>query len=152
MSSVLGDRPLDLRLAAVSPIMADASRVEQVILNLLQNACRYSAPNAPIEIELTRNPQGVRIGVLDRGVGLTPVDAERIFEPFYRAGKGTSANAGGAGLGLAICRSIVETHGGRMWAESRPEGGMAMFLTLPLEAQATVHDAVTGQPETFTGP
>jgi two-component system sensor histidine kinase KdpD len=106
-----------------------------VVLNLLQNACRYSPQGAPLEIQVMPDVDGLRIGVLDRGVGVSAVDAERIFEPFYRTASAASAHAGGAGLGLAICRSIIESHGGRMWAEARPDGGTAMFISLPLEAR-----------------
>ena len=136
-TTTLAQRPVEVQLAEVPSIVADASRVEQVVLNLLQNACRYSPAGTPITIELQPDAEGVRIGVLDRGVGLAGTDAERVFEPFYRTRNGASAHAGGAGLGLAICRSIVEHHSGRMWAETRPGGGTAMWLTLPFEPRPT---------------
>jgi two-component system sensor histidine kinase KdpD len=74
---------------------------------------------------------GVIVEVADRGPGLAPGDEERVFEKFYRA----QASPHGVGLGLAICRGIVEAHGGRMWAENRPDGGAAFLFELPVEGQ-----------------
>ena len=78
---------------------------------------------------IERNGQRVFFTIADRGPGLPPGDEERVFEKFYR---GNTTGPGGAGLGLAICRGIVLAHGGRIWAENRPEGGVAFRFTLPI--------------------
>ena len=125
------------RLALTVPpdscvITADAGRLEQVLVNLLDNAVKYSPDGGAIELSVGPNGDGVLIQVRDQGIGLPPGAAETIFEPFGRAGNTTAYP--GMGLGLAICRSIVERHGGRIWAESAGEGcGMAVSLWLPQE-------------------
>jgi PAS domain S-box-containing protein len=126
------------RLAVVTPadpcvIKADAGRLEQVLLNLLDNAVKYSPDGGAIEIALCPHENGALIQVRDQGIGLPPESVESIFEPFGRAGN--TAAFQGMGLGLAISRSIVERHGGRIWAESAGEGcGTTFSLWLPAES------------------
>ncbi|MBI4493752.1 MAG: GAF domain-containing protein [Chloroflexi bacterium] len=136
MAGSLGDghHRVELHAEASPTIVADGARLEQVVVNLLQNAAKYSPGGGLIEVHLGAEAQEVRIGVLDRGVGVPPAELDSIFEPFHRAQNGPAAGVGGAGLGLAICRAIVEAHGGRIWAEARPGGGTAVYLTLPWSA------------------
>ncbi|MBK8870347.1 MAG: DUF4118 domain-containing protein [Elusimicrobia bacterium] len=117
---VLVDIPEDL-----PPVPMDGTMVEQVFVNLLENAARH-APSGPIEVSAKAEGGAVLIAVADRGPGLKEEDRERVFEKFYR-GKASP----GAGLGLAICRAVVNAHGGRIWAESRTGGGAAFRFTLP---------------------
>jgi len=109
--------------------MTDRVQLQQVLLNLIVNACDAMASNAPEDRKLmltTAIEQNeMRIGVLDRGVGL-PADAESLFQPFH------STKEGGLGMGLSICRALVSAHGGRLWAESRTDGGAAFYVALPL--------------------
>ena len=106
----------------------DALLMEQVFSNLLDNAVRYTPPGTTLEISARLHGESLLLEVADRGPGVPPEDLERVFEKFYRAAPGT-----GAGLGLAICKAVVEAHGGRIWAENRPDGGAAFRFTLPLK-------------------
>jgi two-component system sensor histidine kinase KdpD len=106
----------------------DAVLIEQVLINLIENATKYTPPETPIEVNARARDGAVEVEVADRGLGVAPQDAERIFEKFYRVQEG----AGGVGLGLTICRGIVSAHGGRVWVESRPDGGASFRFTLPV--------------------
>jgi PAS domain S-box-containing protein len=113
-------------------IEADAGRLEQVLINLFDNALKYSPHGGCIEVRLRPDDSGASIAVRDEGIGLPPGAEETIFEPFGRAAN-TSAIPG-MGLGLFICRNIIEQHGGRIWAESAGEGhGTTISLWLPGE-------------------
>lgn len=109
--------PLDL-----SPARGDETYVEQVLRNLLSNAAKYSAQKAVIEVIVDETPEGVRVRVLDSGAGFDPDDAARLFELYYRA-PATAMTVSGAGIGLYVCRVLVEAMSGRIWASVRPEGG-----------------------------
>ncbi|MGD9722729.1 MAG: DUF4118 domain-containing protein [Pirellulales bacterium] len=106
--------------------------MEQVLVNLLENAAKYSPPDSTIELRAVEAEGFLQIEVADRGAGLPPQDLQRVFEKFYRVGE--SGRRPGAGLGLAICRGIVELHGGTLVAENRPGGGSVFRLRLPLAA------------------
>ena len=105
--------------------------IAQVLTNLLENAMAYSEAGTPIGIGASRNPTSLVIEVLDRGVGLEGVDVERLFERFER---GKMKSPTGIGLGLSICRGLVEAHGGEITARPRDGGGAIFSFTLPLEA------------------
>jgi two-component system sensor histidine kinase KdpD len=119
--------PHDLPLVALDPAI-----IEQVLINLLENATKYTPPGSPIDI-IARVADGeLQVDVADRGPGIAREDAERVFDKFYRVREG---EGGGAGLGLTICRGIVNAHGGRIWVEPRPGGGALFRFTLPLEGE-----------------
>src|SRR6185436_8561617 len=101
----------------------------QVLVNLLENALKYTDAGSGVRVAAWREGSGVGIEVADEGPGLPPGDEERVFEKFYRG----SSGARGFGLGLAICRAIVTAHGGRIWAENRSPHGAAFRFTLPTE-------------------
>ncbi|MDP9491040.1 MAG: ATP-binding protein [Actinomycetota bacterium] len=106
-------------------------KVERVLLNLLTNSLRHTPSDGSVAVRVERRPQEVQIAVEDTGDGLGP-DAERMFERFWRGDPArTTSNGGGAGLGLAIARGLVEAHGGRIWAENRADGGARVCFTLP---------------------
>jgi len=111
--------------------VGDPDRIHEVLTNLLTNAVRHSPPGGEVEVRGTAISGGVRIEVTDEGVGVAPDDLDRIFNRFYRVDAARSSGAGGAGLGLAIARSIVELHGGRIWAESRDPAGSRIVFELP---------------------
>ncbi|MFN7964926.1 MAG: sensor histidine kinase KdpD [Acidobacteriota bacterium] len=130
LERLLRDRPLTIRLpetvltAPVEPIL-----IEQVVVNLLDNALKYTPDGTPLEIEARRIDDQIEISVLDRGPGIPGHDAERIFEKFYRGG--ADLNVRGTGLGLALCQAVAKAHGGTIWAENREGGGAAFRMRLP---------------------
>jgi signal transduction histidine kinase len=116
----------------VGRLSIDPDRIEQVVVNLLENAVKYTPGGGEILIELDRDGSGVLVRVRDLGIGLPDGAAERIFEPFGRAANAAVRHLPGLGLGLYICRQIVEQHGGRLWAESPGEDrGTTMTMWLP---------------------
>jgi two-component system sensor histidine kinase KdpD len=95
---------------------------------LLENATKYTPPGTPIDVSARAHETEVEVVVADRGPGIAKEDAERVFDKFYRV---REAEGGGVGLGLTICRGIVEAHGGRIRVEPREGGGAAFRFTLP---------------------
>lgn len=118
------DLPDNLPLLPLDPLL-----MELVFVNLIENALRYAPGETPIEISARERMDVLEVSVADRGPGLGEGDFVRVFEKFYRASK----DAGGAGLGLAICKAVVEAHGGSICAENRPGGGAVFRMTLPLK-------------------
>ncbi len=110
----------------------DADRVEQVVVNLLDNALRYSPSDSTIRVDVRTVDMMCRVDVTDQGIGIPEDDLERIFARFYRVDKARTREKGGTGLGLSIARQIVERLGGRIWARSDGEGkGSRFSFTLP---------------------
>ena len=107
----------------------DAVLIEQVLVNLLENAVKYTPAGTPLEISAEVSGDSVIVEVADRGPGLPPDAEERVFEKFYRA-RPEGAQSG-VGLGLTICRAIIDIHGGRIWAGNRPGGGASFKFSLP---------------------
>ncbi len=122
-----------LRLEAPPLLVAacDAERMRQVVDNLLGNAVRHSPPGEPVVLRLRSEGTAAVIEVADRGPGVAPEDAERIFEPFFRADFARDRATGGAGLGLAIVAAIVEAHGGSVGVRPLQGGGTSFFVRLP---------------------
>ena len=116
--------------ATASRIVADPTKLHDVLRNLVENAVHYSPENAAIRLEAARQDGAVRISVSDSGPGIPPGDVSRVFERFYRVDK-SRARPGGTGLGLAIVKHLVELHGGEAIAENRAEGGARFIVTLP---------------------
>ena len=120
--------------AGPCPVLADADRLEQVLTNLLDNAAKYSPEGGVIRVTVGSEGDGVGLRVRDAGIGLPPDALEVIFQPFGRARNAADLQIPGLGLGLYICRDIVERHGGRIWAESPGEGqGTTIHVWLPAE-------------------
>ncbi len=128
----LAQRPVTTRVPPELPLVPmDDVLIEQVLINLIDNALKYTPAESPIEVTAEDAGGAVLIEVADRGPGLPPGEERRIFEKFHRAEGGPTVR--GAGLGLAICRGIVQAHGGRIWAENRPGGGVTIRFTLPVK-------------------
>jgi len=117
-------------------VVADPLRVEQVLENLLENSARYSPAPAPIEIRVGRDDGYGVVAVRDHGDGVSEDELERIFEPFYRGAAGRSSGERGVGLGLAICRGLIEAQGGAIWIETQPGAGATFAFSLPAAAEA----------------
>jgi two-component system phosphate regulon sensor histidine kinase PhoR len=118
----------------VETIPADPFRLEQVVGNLLENAIKYSAPGAEINIKALAVGDRVELRVEDTGVGIPPGDLSHVFERFYRVEKARSREAGGTGLGLSIVKHIIGLHGGEVRAESTFGKGTAIIIQLPMNA------------------
>jgi PAS domain S-box-containing protein len=117
-------------------VEADRTQLELVLENLLSNAHKYSPADTEIEVVIDDDPVEARVSVLDRGIGLADDEAERLFSPFYRTDRAKS-RANGIGIGLTVCKRIVETIGGRVWARPRDGGGAELGFALPLEPRVT---------------
>jgi signal transduction histidine kinase len=116
------------------PVEVDRERVHQVLFNLLDNAVRFTPRGGEVRVSAHRRDGGVEIVVTDTGAGIPPEHLPRLFERFYRADPSRSREDGGTGIGLAIARSVVEAHGGRIRAESEPGKGSVFAFDVPLVA------------------
>jgi two-component system sensor histidine kinase DctS len=128
-------RSLNVRIVRViqgmrPELMADGVMIEQVLLNLMRNGIEAMSDTAPeircLTIKLSQIDRHMQISVVDRGPGIPPEVKEKLFTPFF------STKAEGMGIGLNICRSIIEFHHGRLWVEDNPEGGTIFVITLPI--------------------
>lgn len=127
----LADRTVNVSIANNVPdVPLDKTLIEEVIINLLDNAVKFTPPGSPIDIVVAMHAKSVMVTVEDRGPGIVLDEVDKLFEKFYRGRKLTTER--GLGLGLAICHSIIKAHGGSIWAENRPEGGAAFRFTLPV--------------------
>jgi len=110
-------------------VSVDAQQIQRVLVNVLENALKYSPPDEPVHVHVTGTQSEAIVRVVDRGPGVATADRERIFEPFHRSSR---SDAAGAGLGLAIARGFTEANGGRLWVESLEGQGAAFVLALPV--------------------
>jgi len=129
-------RSVDLALGPVEPvsIRGDYDRLSRLLLNLADNGIKYTDPGGRVTLSLEGDGEWAALRVSDTGIGLSPGERERIFQPFYRTAEAHSRGEGGHGLGLAIARSIAEAHGGRIQVESAPGGGSTFTVLLPKDS------------------
>ena len=128
-SEKLKEHPLSINLSADLPLVPfDALLIEQVLMNLLDNAIKYTPKETPLELSAALRGDGLLVDLADRGPGIPNGEETRIFEKFVRGSK----SRGGIGLGLTICETIITAHGGDIWAENRPGGGTVFRFTLPI--------------------
>jgi len=130
LGSQLIHHPVVSRLPAdLALIFVDGLTIQSVLVNLLENAVKYTPSGGGIEITAEEETEGVIVSVADSGPGLAPGEEKRVFDKFYRIQR-ESGNLG-VGLGLAICRAIVDAHGGRIWVEPGPTGGAIFRFLIP---------------------
>ncbi|OAT82333.1 sensor histidine kinase [Desulfotomaculum copahuensis] len=145
LDEALRNRPLKIDIQPGLPLVrADFVLIEQVLVNLLDNALKYSSPGSEITISVSQQSRQLAVAVADRGPAVPEGDLERIFDKFYRLR--SPRQVSGTGLGLAICRGIIEAHGGRIWAANIPAGGVMITFVLPLgdDAPGEVPDGRAG--------
>jgi two-component system phosphate regulon sensor histidine kinase PhoR len=134
-SGQFASRGLRLEIAAepgIPPLLADRMRLEQVLHNLIDNAAKHSPSGGAVAVAIAREADAVRIEISDNGTGIPAADLPFIFDRFYRVEKDRSRDTGGTGLGLSIVKRIVEMHGGRVEAASKPGLGTTIRILLPL--------------------
>jgi heavy metal sensor kinase len=124
---------VNVSMGATAPavVQGDAGALRRAVLNLVDNAVKYTAAGGSVVVSVERSGERVSIAVEDTGIGIDPADTERIFEPFVRLDAGRSRDTGGTGLGLAIARSIVLAHRGTLGVETRAGGGSRFTIDLP---------------------
>ena len=117
--------------APVPGAVADEARLQQVLSNLVENAVKFTPTGGEVHIGVESRDGWLEVSVADPGIGMTPDELSHVFERFYKANR--SFNQGGTGLGLAIAKYIVQSHGGRIWAESRVGEGSTFTFTIPAD-------------------
>jgi signal transduction histidine kinase/DNA-binding response OmpR family regulator len=135
------ERNLDVHVAksGVTRVTADPERMIQVMRNMLDNAIKFSPEGGSIEIDVCGGDGEVAVSVTDKGSGIQEAELESIFDAFVQSGT-VKSGSGGTGLGLAICKDIIKAHGGRIWAESNPDGGAVFRFTVPSELATSEGD------------
>ncbi len=143
LQPILQGRLIQVTVPETLPLVyVDYLALDQVFTNLLENAVRYTPPMSPIEVSAQCDGSQVSIQVADRGPGISADEQERIFDKFYRVLQqphlSSNNSPSGSGLGLAVCRGLIEAHSGRIWAEARSGGGTIFCIQLPISDQQEV--------------
>jgi len=128
----------------VAPVRGDEDRLGQVLVNLLHNAVKFSPDGGKIVVGVREEEGQIRVWVRDPGIGVPRADLTRIFERFYKVDRARVRGRGGTGLGLSISRHVVESHGGRIWAESEEGSGSTFVFTVPLAPKSGRQSVVAG--------
>jgi two-component system sensor histidine kinase BaeS len=127
---------LSVEAPASAAVVADQTRLVQVVINLVDNAVKYTGSGGSVQVRVWDAPDGAGLVVSDTGAGIAPEHLSKVFDRFYRLDPARTRARGGSGLGLAICRELVEAHGGRIWADSVPGAGSTFAIALPAEPPA----------------
>jgi two-component system phosphate regulon sensor histidine kinase PhoR len=120
--------------ASLPEAFADRDRIQQVLINVIHNAIKFTPPGGMIDVSAIADGDNIQISIADTGIGIPDDDLPRIFERFFKSDKARTSGAG-TGLGLAIVKHIIEAHGGSVWAESIEGKGATFYFTLPLHPQ-----------------
>jgi heavy metal sensor kinase len=127
---------LRVEAPAAAVVVADQTRLTQVVINLVDNAVEHTGPGGSVQVRVWDAPDGAGLVVSDTGAGIAPEQLAKVFDRFYRLDPARTRARGGSGLGLAICKELVEAHGGRIWADSVPGAGSTFAIALPAEPPA----------------
>jgi len=125
------ERRTEVEGASGLRVIADRSKLAQALANLVDNACKFSPGDTPIELTAESQGSEVVVRVRDHGPGISPEHWDRVFERFYKVDPARPREAGGSGLGLAITKHLVLAMGGRVWTEAAREGGQVFAIALP---------------------
>jgi two-component system sensor histidine kinase KdpD len=132
LKQLLAQHPVEVRIPADLPAARmDAARIKEVLVHLIENASKYSPAGAPIRVTAEARNQTITVSVADRGPGIDDFEQPLVFEKFYR-GRNQRVQVHGTGMGLAICKAIVEAHGGRIGVTSQLGHGSVFYFTLPV--------------------
>jgi signal transduction histidine kinase len=118
----------------------DGKRIRQVLDNLLDNSIKYSQQGSEIIVEAWRKDKELVISVADQGIGIPAEEFDKVFDRMYRIEQRLSQDPGGMGLGLSLCKALVEGHGGRIWVESEVGRGSTFYFSIPIETEDMVRD------------
>jgi two-component system phosphate regulon sensor histidine kinase PhoR len=121
--------------APAARVVADEEKLTQVVVNLLENAVKYTEPGGSVDATVSASDAQVVIRVCDTGIGIAPIDRDRVFERFYRVDRARSRESGGTGLGLSIVKHVVEAHGGTVSVDSQLGQGSTFTVTLPRDGE-----------------
>jgi two-component system, OmpR family, sensor histidine kinase KdpD len=144
---LLAGRPLKVALARdLPPISVDGMQLQQVLVNLLDNAIKFSPPGSPIRLTAELAGDSLEMRVTNTGEGIPANELDRIFDRFYRVESGRSSGSPGTGLGLAICKGIIEAHGGSIFAQSVPDGETTIVFRIPVGASPQTDDRAAPEP------
>jgi two-component system, OmpR family, sensor histidine kinase KdpD len=144
----LEGHPVDMQVPDDLPLMpVDYVQLEQVLWNLLQNALAYAPPGSPVLIAATQQADSIMLHIGDHGPGIPLDERTRVFEKFYRLPQAQPAGLHGAGLGLAICKGVIEAHGGEIAILDRAGGGTLVTIRLPLEVVDPIDKEQTRCPQ-----
>jgi signal transduction histidine kinase len=130
---------LDFRSSAKATVHGDPELLRQAIENVVRNAIRFSPPGETVEVQLETAPEAALVTVQDRGPGMSKVNLENVFAPFFRAPSDDKDAPDGFGVGLAIAQQVVRLHNGTISADRRPGGGLIVAIALPLAEQTSDH-------------
>lgn len=135
------EHTLEVQVSADLPqVQAEAALIRRVLGNLLDNAAKYSEKNQAVTLSASADAENVTVEIIDRGIGVGEEDLEHLFEPFFRTDRSRSRGTGGTGLGLTLCKRIVEAHEGAISALQNPEGGTTVRFSLPLSGTGSKTD------------
>jgi two-component system, OmpR family, sensor histidine kinase KdpD len=137
LGAAFTSRPLEINVPEVLPLVqADYVLIEQVLINLLDNAVKYSEQESKIIVSVKQRQKNLEIAVANRGNRIPEADLSKVFDKFYRLS--SPLQVSGTGLGLAICKGIVEAHKGDIWAENNELGGVTIRFNLPTDNERTL--------------